>query len=209
MVALSAPSATAADTTVQVGDDFFSPRAVQIDPGNTITWEWVGLMGNHSVTTRPDQTESFDSDPGNDSPRHAPGSAPFTYRFDRVGVTRYFCKLHPVTMTGTVTVGTPPPDATAPSIDPGKPRVRKKAVSVRLELNEPARVELTLASAARPGRPLRIIRKQLGAGRRAITLARAGLRPGRYLVKLTAEDDAGNTSGTARTSFRLKPRPRR
>ena len=198
----------AVDATVQVGDDFFEPQAVQIDPGNTVTWEWVGLMGNHSVTTRPGQIESFDSDPGNDNPRHTPRSTPFARRFDQVGRIKYFCKLHPTTMNGTVTVGTPAPDTTPPVIDPAKPKVGERSIKVGFELSERAVVRLTVASKGKPNRALRSIARQLEAGRHTIRVRRGSLPLRRYIVKLTAEDEAGNDSPVVKASFRLKP-PRR
>lgn len=207
-LALAASPAMAADTRVQVGDDFFEPADIQIDPGNTVTWEWVGVMGNHSVTSRPNQTESFDSDPGNDNPRHAPGSTPFTHTFSQVGVTRYYCKLHPTTMTGTVTVGTPPVDTSPPGLDPRKPRVGRRVVKVAFELTEAALVELRVVSARRPNSALRSVRKPLQAGESTINFRRRSLAAGRYIVKLTATDDAGNESPVAQARFRLRP-PRR
>jgi plastocyanin len=207
-LALAAPPAMAVDTTVRVGDDFFDPADIQIDPGDTVTWEWVGIYGNHSVTSRPNQTESFDSDPGNNNPQHAPGSTPFTHTFNQVGMTRYYCKLHPSTMNGTVTVGTPPADTAAPGVDPSKPRVGRRTVRVAFELTEAGLVELTVARAARPGRNLRSVERQLEAGNHSLSFRRGRLRPGRYLAKLTARDAAGNQSEIESASFRLR-RPRR
>jgi plastocyanin len=195
-----------ADATVQVGDDFFTPESVQVDPGNMVTWEWVGLVGNHSVTTRAGQVESFDSDPGDNSPQHAPGSAPFVHVFNQVGEVRYFCKVHPITMNGTVTVGTPAPDTSPPSVASVAVRVGARRVRVAFDLSEDATVTLRAASARRPRRTLRSVRRQLAGGRHSLSFRRRGLPPGRYRVELTAEDSAGNESSILRRAFRIRPR---
>lgn len=208
VLAFAASPALAADTTVQVGDDFFNPQEVQIDVGDTVTWEWVGAVGNHSVTSRQNQTESFDSDPGNNNPRHLPGSTPFTHTFTKNGATNYYCKLHPVTMQGTVTVGTLPPDASPPELELRRPGVGRRTVRVGFQVSEAARVVLRLSRASRPGRTIRTVAREVGTGDHTIVLRRRGLAPGRYVVRLTAEDATSNQSPVETVRFRLAPRRR-
>jgi len=54
----SPPSGATGMVVVQVGDDFFSPKSVQISPGQTVQWMLVGKMTNHTVT---DTGGAFDS----------------------------------------------------------------------------------------------------------------------------------------------------
>jgi len=183
---------------VKVDDDFFDPFAVQIEPGDTVVWEWVGLEGDHSVTTEDGQIEKFDSDPGNNEPVHPAGSEPFRYTFDREGRVSYLCKTHPLTMAGSVTIGSP--DLKRPKLTRAKAKVRRKAVRVSFRLSEDARVTLRLV---RGGKAVKRVKRKLKKGKRAIAVRRKGLAEGRYKVRLSARDAAGNRARTARTSFKL------
>lgn len=85
---------------VNVADDFFSPNAVLLAAGGTVTWNWTGTDG-HSVTS-----SEF-------SP-NAPVSYPpksLVVTFANTGDFNYFCSVHGVagygtagTMIGTVFV---------------------------------------------------------------------------------------------------------
>jgi plastocyanin len=200
-LAVAAPAATAAEVPVQVGDDFFDPFAVQIEPGDTVVWNWVGLEGDHSVTTEDGQIETFDSDPGNNEPVHAPGSEPFRYTFDREGRVTYLCKTHPFTMSGSVTVGTP--DLAKPRFNGTKAKLTRLKVRVSFTLSERSTVVLRVARASKPGKVLRRVKRTLGAGKRTIAFKRKGLAEGSYRVRLSAEDAAGNKAKLAKTSFKL------
>ncbi|WP_312911831.1 halocyanin domain-containing protein [Natronosalvus caseinilyticus] len=73
--------------TVEVGPDVnemvFEPAAIQIRPGTTVRWEWIG-NGSHNVVA----TDGlFDS--GGVEQR-----ATFEHTFDTVGTTRYYCDPH-------------------------------------------------------------------------------------------------------------------
>ena len=37
----------------------FDPPAVQVDPGTTVVWEWIGAGGQHNVV---DEADNFESD---------------------------------------------------------------------------------------------------------------------------------------------------
>ena len=207
LVSLALPaSAAAAEHTVSVGDDFFSPKSLQVAVGDTVNWVFASdSRGNHSVTTKSNQPESFDSDPGTPEALigHPPGYK-FSYTFTKDGVeVDYFCKVHPVTMTGTVVVGAPPADTTAPVLSALRAKLGEKVVKISFKLDEAARVVLKLASAKKPNRTLRTVRRSLGAGSHSIKLRRRGLAPGRYRARLTAEDEAGNSSPVSRAFFKL------
>ena len=198
-------AAHAAETAIGVGNDFFKPADVQIAVGDTVNWVFEEA-GNHNVQSRAGQAESFDSDP--DKPdtliQHDKGYK-FSHTFNQDNVAiEYLCRVHPITMKGTVTVGAPPVDADAPAVTAAGATVRAKKVAISFELDEAAAVTLKLARASKPKRALRTVRRSLQAGEGTIKLRRKGLDPGRYVVRLTAEDEAGNESAVKRASFKLK-----
>jgi plastocyanin len=83
--------------TIQVRDNSYSPRAVTISVGDSVTWQWVGST-SHTVTH---------GTPGNlgglfnEGPK---SSGTFGYRFNAPGSIPYFCIPHAPNMTGTITV---------------------------------------------------------------------------------------------------------
>ena len=89
------------DVTVEVGTEAnggnfgFGPAAVQVDPGTTVTWEWVA--GSHNVV---DDAGNFESELTNEE------GFTFTQTFDEEGVVKYFCMPHKsMGMRGVVVVG--------------------------------------------------------------------------------------------------------
>jgi plastocyanin len=79
--------------SVGIGDNFFDPPDVAVEPGSTITWTNNGAMP-HTVTA---DDGSFDSGVLN------PGDS-YTVAFDGQGTVTYHCTIHPE-MRGSVTVG--------------------------------------------------------------------------------------------------------
>jgi plastocyanin len=79
--------------SVDIGDTFFDPPDVAIEPGSTITWTNNGALP-HTVTA---DDGSFDSG------RLNPGDS-YTVAFDGQGTVTYHCAIHPE-MRGSVTVG--------------------------------------------------------------------------------------------------------
>ncbi|MGB9965327.1 halocyanin domain-containing protein [Halobacterium sp. CBA1126] len=89
------------EVTVEVGVDAnggpygFGPAAIRVDPGTTVTWEWV--EGSHNVAA---EDGSFESELTDES------GFTFTQTFDEEGVTRYACTPHKTMgMKGAVVVG--------------------------------------------------------------------------------------------------------
>lgn len=75
----------------------FSPAAVRVDPGTTITWTWTGEGGVHDVT---DRDGEFASDLVGDK------GTTFEHTFDTEGVFYYVCSPHEAMgMKGAVVVG--------------------------------------------------------------------------------------------------------
>src|SRR5215213_3935080 len=79
--------------SVEIGDNFFDPPDVAVEPGSTITWTNKGDEP-HTVTA---DDGSFDSGVLN------PGDS-YTVAFDGQGTVTYHCTIHPE-MRGSVTVG--------------------------------------------------------------------------------------------------------
>jgi plastocyanin len=212
--------AWAATTDVQVLDNFFSPSTVTIQQGDTVRWTFIGQ--DHSVTSHSGQAESFDSDPGDPDPEHAPGDT-FSHTFSAAGSFTYFCKVHP-SMTGRVNVqapaGTPPPSGTPPPADTtapvvtnlrarggrtckGRPRrCRKRPTRVSFALSEAATVRIRLKRSR--GRSPAPISREGKVGANKLRLSTRRVRRGRYTLTLRATDAAGNAATPQKTTFRVR-----
>jgi len=91
------------EVTVEVGTEAnggnfgFGPAAVQVDPGTTVTWEWVA--GSHNVEA---EDGSFKSELTDET------GFTFEQTFEEEGVVKYFCMPHKsMGMKGVVVVGDP------------------------------------------------------------------------------------------------------
>src|SRR3954464_14988516 len=204
LFALGASAAPASAADVSISNFAFHPPSVTINQGESVTWTWAGPDTNHSVTSDPNQADSFDSDPGRTpSPAdHVPGST-FAHTFNTSGTFTYLCKVHSF-MTGKVIVngpgGEPPPDTIAPALTGTtakggrkcKPHARNckaKPTTVKFTLSEDATVKLAV-----PKRPKAGVTRSFKAGAHSIKLSVKKLPPGKYALKLTATDAAGNAS---------------
>jgi plastocyanin len=106
---------------VNIADDEYRPADVTVEVGDNVTWRWIGASP-HSVYS-PDG--GFASHPDcNTVNRVACGSAgsTFTHTFTNVGTFSYGCQVHPLRMSGTVTVVPAKPEPSpSPSPEP-KPK---------------------------------------------------------------------------------------
>jgi plastocyanin len=205
-----APPALAAPAEIRAVDDLtpannnvWSPAEVSINAGETVTWRYDGTQLPHDVV-------STSSNWSIDSPSSRQDPTPVVYRFDAVGVYSFICSFHGSTMSGTVTVGDPPPpplseqpfanDQAAPTVfevtDAKRPRVTRVrtrgldgAARVRFRLDEPGRVTIRLQRGAQG--TTRTVRMR-AAGARTVRLR--GLAAGRYRVEVRARDLGGNRS---------------
>ncbi|MGH8208145.1 MAG: cupredoxin domain-containing protein [Steroidobacteraceae bacterium] len=86
------PSARSQDTTVAIRDFAFSPASMTVAVGTTVRWK--NFDGEPHTIRSVDM--SFRSDPldQNDS---------FAFKFDKPGIYRYVCSIHPQ-MIGTIVV---------------------------------------------------------------------------------------------------------
>jgi plastocyanin len=79
-------------TSVAVSDNQFSPAAIQVSTGATVTWNWAPGSSLHNVTF-----------PSGTSSANLGAGTTFTRTFTTAGTFTYQCTLHPG-MTGTVKV---------------------------------------------------------------------------------------------------------
>jgi plastocyanin len=84
------------DVEIDIGNFYFSPTAVQIDTGQIVRWTNVSAT-IHTTTSNDGLWDSGDM--GQDDS--------FDYTFSLEGEYDYECTYHPVSMTGTIIVGTP------------------------------------------------------------------------------------------------------
>jgi plastocyanin len=187
-VLATAGPARAAVSNVTVGDNFFQPTTVRINPGDQVSWSWQG-SDTHNVVTTSGQTERFRS------PLMASGS--FSHTFPDRGRFTYLCEVHPSDMRGVVEVGPPPfPDTILPRLRRLRASPSPGAVRLTFRLSETARVTASLRGATRK----RVTRRRR-RGRRSLTIR--GLNPGRHRATLVARDGARNRSRAAVVRFRV------
>jgi plastocyanin len=215
-VACLAAPAWAATSEVTVANVDYTPSAITVEPGDTVSWRFAGPDTNHSVTSEPGRAESFDSDPGNSSPLHAPGDR-FSHVFNTPGRFTYFCKVHG-SMSGTVTVKVPgsgpAPDTAAPKLSALKVRggrtcggragkkCRKRPTRIRFALSEAGRVRLTFKR--KGGHSPKPVSRAAKAGVNTIKLSTRRVKVGRYKFAVRATDAAGNRSARKTRSFRVR-----
>jgi plastocyanin len=192
-------------------DDTFLPKSLTIPPNTTVHFENRGLL--HNVRF---EDGSFE-EPAD--PQPTPWRV--SKHFDEVGEFRYYCENHGapggVGMAGVVHVeSTANPTLTGLRVKPEKlcnrrtRKCRRVKGTIRFTLSKSARVaggvDPVGEPAGRPGRDLEFAGKP-GANR--FKLKAKGLEPGRYRLTLTAEDENGNESDAASTTFRVKRAKRR
>lgn len=116
-IALAAAPALAADHAVSIIGTKFEPAELTVAVGDTVTWTVTESIGaQHTVTSgklgESDAGTAFDS--GSASLKD--DGETFKHTFDAAGVHDYFCRIHPVDMTGQVLVLAP--GQTAPAVEP-------------------------------------------------------------------------------------------
>ena len=101
LLLLSLQAANATIHVVTVGNFFFSPPSVTVDPGDTV--RWVLGAGVHTSTSTLASTKAWDSG--------ILGAGGFNVQFvlgDGPGPFPYICAVHSLSMSGSVTVTMPP-----------------------------------------------------------------------------------------------------
>ena len=79
--------------TVNVGNNFYSPSALTVSVGSTVTWVWEPNDVIHTVTFDADTTimSAFQS------------SGTYARTFTAAGTYSYHCSIHGAAMTGVIT----------------------------------------------------------------------------------------------------------
>ena len=186
---------------------------VTINVGEQVTWTNGG--GFHNV--------KFDD--GSFEQPADPSFSPWTVsrRFENAGEFGYICEAHPSTMRGRVTVlapgQTPPPaDTTAPTVTelrarPSRVCTRRRrtcrfaGTRFRFNLSEAAGVALVIRPLGRPrGRRGDALEADGKQGANSVRYSARNLKLGRYRVRVTATDAAGNRSPVATTTFTITRR---
>ncbi|MGH3441620.1 MAG: plastocyanin/azurin family copper-binding protein [Nitriliruptorales bacterium] len=107
LAAVVAPAlvGVAMEGNVTVVDNAFDPRQITVTAGHAVVWRWSG--GNENPHTVTALDGSFDSDaecdPEDLSPCRAAGHT-FSVVLTEPGTYAYRCRIHPITMVGTVEV---------------------------------------------------------------------------------------------------------
>lgn len=135
---------------VTVGDNFFQPKTLTIDPGDFV--RWTNLAAQHNV--RSCEPELFGCDGAGSTDAFTSGvpqAGPWIYdrAFPTVGVNRYLCETHPAQMKGVVVVGDAdgPPPAVSDTVTVA--RLDAAGSALRLEWDAPCEaVEYRLLASA-------------------------------------------------------------
>lgn len=200
----------AANVTIEARDFFWSPDAVEIQVGDTVTW--TNAQGFHNVLLG----DSRLNQPG--FPTDAAWNPPPSMSFDTAGSYTFICEVHPG-MSGTVNVGgggeptpTPTPTATpGPSVPPpsGGSDTSAPALTGVSAVGVGAKVQLRLTTSERATVTAHFatsgdaysLRAQVEAG--TWTLERA-LPAGTYQYEIVAVDAGGNRSATETGEVRIR-----
>ena len=182
---LFAAPAGAADSTVVVANFSFTPDTLNIDIGDTVTWNFP--EGGHNAKSLRGQPDAWKST--SDGSPNPVGDA-FPHRFDIPGRYQYICGLHPF-MKGVVTVGT---DTVADTVTKFRTHKRGHRVRISFVLKEPAKVRYRLRGPSRRT----VKRGRLTTGPHSFTVRR--LKTGTYHGTLTAVDDF-DKKNTSKKSF--------
>jgi plastocyanin len=91
------PARAAAKTTINLGDNFFAPSSKTIAAGTTVRFNWIG-SNPHNVKKARGPGGNFKSK------TKSRRGVNFAKRFDKAGVYRLICTIHPEEMRLKLTV---------------------------------------------------------------------------------------------------------
>lgn len=166
-------SATAANITITVGDNFYSPQTVTIRPGDVVTWQYQSGTNSHPTASDNAAWTTFTINSANLTK---------TMTFATIGAFPYHCTFHGaagVGMYGVITVAAALPTTTAQEAAAfvAYPNPASAALTLKLDrtqapaptavqvINELGRVVRTLElSPAAPGTELLVSVADLPAG---------------------------------------------
>jgi plastocyanin len=180
---VAAPS-LAAGVGVDVKNFAFDPKTEQIGVGDTVTWTLVDK--GHSITSRPNQPQKFNSEVLGEGKT-------FKVTFTHPGKYQYYCIPHQDFMKATLVVGEDKVKKTVGAIGA---KVSGTTATISFKLNEPAVATLKLKGAKKKT----VKTKRLKAGKQRIVVKK--LKAGSYSGTLSLSDDFDNTT-TKKKSFRV------
>jgi len=99
------PTVRAANQWVTVEDFSFTPSAITINVGDTVTWQNNATSTPHTATST-----SAPSGGAFDSGTISAGGGTYSHVFTIAGDYSYLCTFHPTLMTGTITVNSAIPE---------------------------------------------------------------------------------------------------
>jgi plastocyanin len=90
--------------TVVIAEQTFTPGAVNVTAGTTVTWQWKSCSddGYGGYATCVSHNVTFDDGSGIASSTQSTGT--FSRTFNNAGTYKYHCSIHGTAMTGQVTV---------------------------------------------------------------------------------------------------------
>lgn len=91
-----------ASRTIQISDDFFTPRCLRIAVGQDVTWS--GDLSDHPLAPGILRANMVETQPGSPIPRVSSGFTAMA-SFPSAGAWAFYCPLHPPEMAGVVYVG--------------------------------------------------------------------------------------------------------
>ena len=181
-----AASAGAATRSMNVTDNVFGPKRLQVDVGDTVAWTNTGVT-LHTVTSRKTAVSAFRGS------LDATGSS-YSRTFTAAGRYAYICEPHRfIGMIGVVQVGA---DRTAPKLARVKVKRGKKSVKVSFAVSENARVKATFKRGRKTVKTLST--KTLDEDNPgSVTYKAKKLKAGSYSVSLVVTDTPGKNSAKA------------
>ena len=215
------PSAGAATFPVDVRDDFFSPRTVTINPGDTVQWSQGTGIRPHNV--------KFDDGSFERPADPSPTAWTEARTFSTPGRFEYYCRQHGgpngAGMSGVVVVaagggggggGTSPTgDKEAPGISKLDARQSGRSISVTITADEAGKATVIVQRSVRSSRLRQVAKltRSVKAGTTKLSIARTSrkrrLAPALYRVTATVKDRAGNVSSKRTDRVRLRSLRRR
>jgi plastocyanin len=134
---LTGTAAPAATVEVTIGDFFFTPTPLTINPGDTVRWTNTGSLA-HTSTSGTGCTPD-----GSWNSATLSSGESFSHLFATPGTFPYYCSFHCSSMAGSITVNTVPPPA------PLTPVIEANNTGTALTIG--ASTPLTISASLDPG----------------------------------------------------------
>jgi plastocyanin len=221
----AAATASAANRRVAIAHYQWSLPQIHLDLGEHVTWYWVGPDTLHSVTGTSPNAAGWDSDPGENTPRHDLGDT-YQLTFNQPGTYTFQCKLHSG-VRGSVLVSDVPGDPNKEvdpvpklNIDVKPPHLNgvklrsnefgRKGTTLQWGTNEKAKLDAEYYE-VRNGHRGKFAGWNDWKGHVGYNDAKFGgkskhfdARPGRYVAVIRATDKSNNTGKKRKRRFKIR-----